>query len=100
MNVYLYPSNTETELKNAYIGEYIPWTPDASRTLLYLPLESNVTDYSGNNRSTSPSNISYWTLWWIQTAYNSSWNWYIFANRTPNNYWKWWIREVIIENKK
>ena len=24
MNVYLYPSNTETELKNAYIGEYVP----------------------------------------------------------------------------
>jgi hypothetical protein len=23
MGVYLYPSGTETELKNAYIGEYI-----------------------------------------------------------------------------
>jgi hypothetical protein len=23
MNVYLYPSNTETELQNAYIGEYV-----------------------------------------------------------------------------
>ena len=59
---------TMSELKNDYIGEYIPWTPDASRTLLYLPLESNATDQSWNSRSTSPSNITYANLWWIMCA--------------------------------
>ena len=44
------------------------WTPDASRTLLYLPLESNATDYSWNSRSTSPSNITYANLWWVMCA--------------------------------
>ena len=44
------------------------WTPDASRTLLYLPLESNATDYSWNSITTTPSNVTYWTLWWVTCA--------------------------------
>lgn len=46
MGVYLYPSNTETELKNAYIGEWI-WKPWAN-TLAYYPFSSNATDQTGN----------------------------------------------------
>jgi len=65
MNVYI---GTSGELKNAYIGEYIPWTPDASRTLLYLPLESNATDYSWNSVSTTPSDVTYASLWWVMCA--------------------------------
>lgn len=49
------------ELKNAYIGEYHGREPDASRTLLYLKLENNVTDSSWNSVSVSSSGISYWT---------------------------------------
>jgi len=44
------------------------WKPDSSRTLLYLPLESDATDYSWNSVSTTPSNITYWTLWWVNCA--------------------------------
>jgi hypothetical protein len=85
----------EHELKNAYIGEV--WTPDASRTLLYLPLESNATDYSWNSRSTSPSNISYWTLWWINTAYNSSWNGKIQVTPTDIVVWstEWTVSMLV-----
>lgn len=50
-----------SELKNAYIGEYHEWEPDASRTLLYLKLENNVNDSSWNNVSVSSSGISYST---------------------------------------
>ena len=65
MNIYLYPSNTETKLKNAYIGEY-GWKPDSTRTILYLPLENNATDQSWNNVSTSYSSwVSFTTQWWI-----------------------------------
>lgn len=61
MNVYLYPSNTETELKNAYIGEV--WTP-WSNTIAYYPFESNINDASWNNRNLSmyTGSFSYETL--------------------------------------
>jgi hypothetical protein len=31
-------------------------------TLLYLPLENNVTDYSGNSRTTTSSGVTYTTV--------------------------------------
>jgi len=43
---------------------YNPW----SNTLLYLPLEKDSLDYSGNNISTTPSNITYASLWWVMCA--------------------------------
>ena len=52
------------------------WKPDASRTLLYLPLESDATDMSGNNRTTSPSSITYTTVGWITSAHIWT-NWWI-----------------------
>lgn len=48
MWVYLYPSGTERELKNAYIGEYIwPYTP-TSNTIAYFPLIKDQADKVGN----------------------------------------------------
>ena len=45
MGVYLYPSGTETELKNAYIGyAREPW----ANTVAYYPLTTNANDYSWN----------------------------------------------------
>jgi hypothetical protein len=41
MGVYLYPSGTETELKNAYIGEY--WSPNAN-TIAYFPFKDDILD--------------------------------------------------------
>lgn len=63
---------------NVYIwsDQYPWWEPDASRTLLYLPLESNATDYSWNSRSTSSTNVSFATVWGLASASIPS-NWYI-----------------------
>lgn len=77
----------------SYKKEVFDWKPDASRTLLYLPLESNATDYSWNSRWTSPSNITYASLWGIMCA-NANWsnskiqvtpNW--FCNYNNDTYW-------------
>lgn len=51
------------------------WKPWAN-TLLYLPLESNITDQSWNSRSTSATNVSFTTVWWLASASIPS-NWYI-----------------------
>lgn len=63
--------------------------PDASRTLLYLPLESDATDMSWNSRTTTTSSVTYttvgwvtsshvWTTWWI-----SVWpEWFISASES------------------
>ena len=64
MNVYIWTSG---ELKNAYIGEV--WTPDASRTLLYLPLESDTNDYSGNSRTCTPTSVTFTTVGWVKSAH-------------------------------
>lgn len=61
---------------NSVYKSFYEWKPDASRTLLYLPLESNATDYSGNNRETSPSWITYTTVWWVPSAHVGS-TWWI-----------------------
>ena len=59
------------------------WTPDASRTLLYLPLESNATDYSGNNRTTSATSVTYTTVGWVQSAHVWT-TWWIIVS--PNDF--------------
>lgn len=66
MGVYLYPSGTQTELKNAYIGDY-RWQPWAN-TLLWLPLNSTdlLADKSWNNRDTSTnSGMTLSTQQWV-----------------------------------
>ena len=50
------------------------WKPWAN-TLLYLPLESDTNDYSGNNRTTSASNISFTTVGWVPSAHVGSTGW-------------------------
>lgn len=51
----------EHELKNAYIGEYQPYTPWAN-TLAYFPLKEDVLDYSWNwkNGSWNPNSFAGW----------------------------------------
>ena len=51
------------------------WKPDASRTLLYLPLESNATDYSGNSRTTSATSVTFTTVWWVPSAHVGTTGW-------------------------
>ena len=68
MGVYLYPNNTETSLKNAYIGEYrVPWV----NTIAYYPLNSTTTvnDMSGNNRNLTNNNVTFWTNAGVSCAY-------------------------------
>ena len=45
------------------------WAPDASRTLLYLPLESDATDMSWNSRTTSANSVTYTTVGWVKSAH-------------------------------
>lgn len=52
MNIYLHPSGVKKELKNDYIWEFVSYTPNAN-TLLYLPLKSDLNDYSWNNKNFS-----------------------------------------------
>lgn len=51
-----------SELKNAYIGEY--WSPNAN-TLLYLPLENNYNDVTGNHTITATGTVSKWSIGYI-----------------------------------
>jgi hypothetical protein len=64
MGVYLYPNNTETPLKNAYIGEYQEWWQPWADTLLYYDFE--------HTSWTSETNLA-----WI-----SSYNWTYQATPT------------------
>ena len=69
MGVYLYPSGTETELKNAYIGEY--WSPNAN-TIAYFPLENDVLDKMGNltltYKSLTKASIGYLVTGWAKVS--------------------------------
>lgn len=49
--------------------------PDASRTLLYLPLESDTTDYSGNDRTTTASWITFTTAGGVASANAGQTSW-------------------------
>jgi len=67
MNVYLYPNNTETSLKNAYIGEY-GWKP-WDNTIAYFPFEMDKSNQISwwPMLSTSTTTIS--TIWWVKALY-------------------------------
>ena len=73
MNVYIWTSG---ELKNDYIGEFVPYTPWAN-TLAWYKLESNANDYSGNLRNGTGHNMTYTTQSWVSCAYFNWSNWYI-----------------------
>jgi len=66
-DIWLRDKVEEKFYANAWTWTFTKWPdieerePDASRTLLYLKLENNVTDSSWNSVSVSSSWISYWT---------------------------------------
>ena len=60
MGVYLYPSGTETELKNAYIGEYHEY------------------EYSYDFRNKSTTNLT--NDWWLDVSSLTTWSTWITAN--------------------
>lgn len=78
--VLIRPNGTE---KQVYPAVY-KREPDASRTLLYLPLESDATDMSWNSRTTSASGVTYTTVGWVQSAHVGTTGWIVV---TP----KWFI---------
>ena len=63
-------NNTVISSQTASVTTDFWWKPSAN-TLLYMPMETNLTDMSWNWRTASWSNISFTTLWWISCA---SWN--------------------------
>lgn len=67
MGVYLYPSGTETVLKNAYIWyTREPW----ANTIAYYTFEWDANDYSWNGNNLSVSwDVSYTTINWKQVVY-------------------------------
>ena len=91
MGVYLYPNNTETELKNAYIGEYPErWQPWAN-TVAYYPLTSTTTvnDLSGNGYTLSTHDTlpTFWIYQWVDCASFNS-NSLKTSSVNPWAYWK------------
>lgn len=54
MGVYLYPNNTETELKNAYIGEHV-WQPWAN-TIGYYTMNNDILNHATTG-STFPDGV-------------------------------------------
>lgn len=75
--ILIYPDGvTEKQVYPAY-----SWTPDASRTLLYLPLESDTNDYSGNNRTCTPTSVSFTTVGWVKSAHVWT-SWWIIVTPT------------------
>ena len=90
MGVYLYPNNTETELKNAYIGEYPErWQPWAN-TVAYYPLTSTTTvnDLSGNGYTLSTHDTlpTFWIYQWVDCAsFNSN-----SLKTSSVNPWAYW----------
>ena len=77
--ILIYPDGvTEKQVYPKY-----EWEPDVSRTLLYLPLESNTNDYSGNNRTCTPTSVTFTTVGWVQSAHVWT-TWWITV--TPTNF--------------
>lgn len=74
MWVYLYPSNTETPLKDSYIWEYVAPREPWANTVAYYEFSNNLNDSSWNSRNlwTQSWTFTYWTTsWWgkyIQTG--------------------------------
>ena len=91
MWVYLYPNSTETELKNAYIGEYVPPIP----YLCFTANEANSTvklskDWSPTavslEISTDRSNWSDYTFWSTITLSNI-WDKVYWRNKSETPTW-------------
>lgn len=83
----------EHTLKNDYIWEYTyNWTPDASRTMLYLKFENNLTDSSWNNQSVSWAWIGYWTTgnkYYVERTGTASWTYINPPQTLMQGIWSW-----------
>jgi hypothetical protein len=78
MNIYLHPSGVKKELKNDYIWEFVPYTPNAN-TLFYLNL--NQTDWVFTDAMLH-STTNYWV------TYNANWvKWWCWYNN-------WWTNVI------
>jgi hypothetical protein len=96
MGVYLYPNNTETELKNAYIGEY--WWHPWANTIAYYPFKNDILDetwntslswswtkdtiwytFSTNNSISNASSTKFVSYWFKLNSYSGNWSslWHI-----------------------
>lgn len=95
MGVYLYPSGTETELKNAYIWEPYPYEPTED-TLFYYPFVKNQNDIVGNTSiSETGTKESIWYKFsksWTISITNERWLWvrfvsfWLYCNSLPSAY--------------
>lgn len=99
MGVYLYPNNTETELKNAYIGEYTG-LPNAYQKVEYI--ENNWTCYIniwlqvkdwykfvGKILCTQSDQNNWWRITWAYIGYES-WVYYrLYFWGLYNNKWSY-----------
>lgn len=97
MWVYLYPSNTETELNNAYIGEYKEWQPWAN-TLFYYPFQEDTLDQIGN------TSLSWWTYtkesyWYLCAGSNANTRNEISSNLAIKQWVKTMLSWVYVKNK-
>ena len=59
------------------------WQPWAN-TLLYLPLEQDVSDYSLNHYATTSSWVTYTTVWWVQSVHINSTGWISLTWTAPD----------------
>lgn len=94
MGVYLYPNNTETELKNAYIGEYQEWWQPWANTVAYYPLDADFNDASWNSRNLTNSWGTITTLNWITCAYYNGNSYSMYDNYSLSNTARtisWWV---------
>lgn len=86
MNVYLYPSNTETELKNAYIWEYYH--------IQTFDFQNNwLQDWTLNNTWNSDITMSLVSWQWIKVTVASwaNWWWHIIP---PQSVYKWTLKRI------
>lgn len=96
MNVYVWTDS----LKNAYIGEFVPYTPNAN-TLLYLPFNWDLSnsqwktitwswisyESTGINKSVKLTDVS-WVINWPWNLMSSVWTWdYTVSLRVKPTNW-------------
>ena len=93
MWVYIYQSWTETELKNAYIGEWTPYTPTSS-TIAYYPFISDQTDQTWN--TSIPATWSKQTIWYRFTSGSSTLWITIPSNKQTSRFYSCWTKCITL----
>ena len=76
-------NNNIIDSKTGSVTTDFGWKPDSSRTMIYLQLENDFVDRSGNTRTITTSWLSYTTVWWVPSLHLwSSW-WWILTSPYP-----------------